>query len=85
MSTATKPVCDATLDTDDDGRPGHLTAIVEGGTASVPVGHCSDDRVTVWHGLDTPAVACGLHATSGIGGGPVVSVFRGHRNRRAAA
>ena len=72
--------CDATYDRD-DGREGYVTAIVEGGTASVPVGECSADRVQVWHGMDTPAIACGKHATGGIGHGPTFSVFRGHRNR----
>ena len=81
--------CDATYARDGAGREGYLDAIVESGTpdgatcVSLPVGECSEDRVQVWHGMDTPAISCGRHATSGIGGGPVLSVFRGHRNRVA--
>lgn len=78
-------VCDATLDRDDAGVQGRFMAIVSGEngaeSVSVPVGACSDDRFQIWHGMDTPAIACGKHATTGIGHGPVVSVFRGHRNR----
>lgn len=79
--------CDATYARDDDGREGYETVVLavekpgDPGSASVPVGPCSDDRYRVWHGMSTPAIACGLHATSGIGGGPVLAVFRGHRNR----
>ncbi|MDP9820472.1 hypothetical protein J2S59_000281 [Nocardioides massiliensis] len=73
--------CDATYDRDDSGREGFFTAIVENGTESVSVGACSDDLVTIWHGMDTPAYACGRHATGGLAGRPVFSVFRGHRNR----
>jgi hypothetical protein len=79
--------CDATYATDDAGRAGFQTVILamtapgDPGSASVPVGACSDDRYRVWHGMDTPAIACGRHATGGIGGGPDLAVFRGHRNR----
>lgn len=36
-------------------------------------GTCSEDRVTIWHGADTPARACGRHYAC-----DAVSVFRGH-------
>lgn len=36
-------------------------------------GHCSEDRVTVWHGLETPARSCGRHYAYDM-----VAVFRGH-------
>jgi hypothetical protein len=36
-------------------------------------GACSEDRVTIWHGMDTPARACGRHATY-----HTIYVFRGH-------
>lgn len=85
MDTQNIPTCDATLDRDDAGVVGRLTAIVSGEkgaeSVSVAIDTCSDDRVQVWHGMSTPAIACGKHATSGIGRGPVVSVFRGHRHR----
>ena len=35
--------------------------------------HCSTDRVQVWHGAATPAIACGFHATYDLR-----SVFLGH-------
>lgn len=85
--SATRVRCDATYATDADGREGYKSVIVaklsasDPGTASIPVGACSDDRVTIWHGMDTPAIACGRHASGGIGNGPDLSVFRGHRNR----
>lgn len=82
-------VCDATLDRDSAGVRGRFDAIVSGPdgaeTQSVWVGECSDDRVQIWHGMSTPAIACGKHATSGIGRGPVISVFRGHRYREQGA
>lgn len=37
---------------------------------------CSGDRVEVWHGLSTPAYACGRHAA-----GDSEAVFCGHRGR----
>lgn len=80
--------CDARYCTDDDGRVGFITALVatpipgdEAFTTSdfksVPVGHCSDDMYEVWHGMETPAYACGKHAQGMVS----ASVFRGHRNR----
>jgi hypothetical protein len=73
-------VCDATLCTDGAGTPGRIDAIVstpEGACEeSVSVGCCSADRVEIWHGASTPAIACGKHATYSK-----VAVFRGHRNR----
>lgn len=78
--------CDATLCTDDDGVVGRISALVshEDGARieSVPIvgNSCSGERVVIWHGMDTPAHACGFHATYGK-----VAVFRGHRNRVAAA
>jgi hypothetical protein len=44
------------------------------------IGACSSDRVQVWHGMDTPAIACGRHATY-----DQTAVFNGHRNRAAHA
>lgn len=91
MTATTRVRCDATYARDDDGREGFQTVIVavekigDPGTASVPVGACSDDRVRIWHGMDTPAIACGRHASGGIGGGPDLAVFRGHRNREEVA
>ena len=81
--------CDATFATDDAGREGYQTVLVavervgDPGSVSVPVGACSDDRFRVWHGMTSPAIACGRHATGGIGGGPDLAVFRGHRSRMA--
>jgi hypothetical protein len=39
-------------------------------------GHCSDDQVKVWHGYETPAIACGRHMTYAKD-----VVFAGHRAR----
>jgi len=44
----------------------------------LPVGECSDDRFGVWHGMDTPAIACGKHA---LPPGAGQAVFHGHRVR----
>jgi hypothetical protein len=41
-----------------------------------PVNH-SADMVEIWHGMDTPAYACGMHST----GLSLLNVFRGHRAR----
>lgn len=35
----------------------------------------SGDLVEVWHGMDTPAIACGFHATYG----PSWELFDAHR------
>lgn len=76
--------CDATLCVDSAGNPGHFDAIGQNATTySASVGTCSEDRVTIWHGMDTPAISCGKHASCGIGGGPHLAVFRGHRARIA--
>ena len=37
----------------------------------------SDDVIEIWHGMDTPAYACGMHST----GLALLNVFRGHRAR----
>jgi hypothetical protein len=50
----------------------------------LPVGPCSGDRLEIWHGMATPAVACGKHASVN----PVrltTTVFRGHRVRAGVA
>lgn len=39
--------------------------------------HCSFDVVAVWHGMSTPAYACGHHSR----GIRLLDVFRGHRAR----
>ena len=44
-------------------------------------GACSDDRVTVWHGMDSPAIGCGKHAYMRL----PVALFRGHRVRLGLA
>lgn len=72
--------CDAIYCTDDDGTAGRVTVVTVAGTESAPVGACSGDRVTVWHGMSTPALACGRHAHQAP-----VAVFRGHRNRVGAS
>jgi hypothetical protein len=72
-------ICDAQLCTDSNGLLGHIDAIgAELKTYSAPVGECSDDKVEIWHGLDSPAIACGKHARYSY-----IAVFRGHRNRIA--
>lgn len=79
--SANVTTCDATLCTDRNGVAGRVEiAVSTGPQESVPVGTCSDDRVTIWHGMDTPAVACGFHASY-----LKVAAFRGHRNREALA
>lgn len=40
---------------------------------------CSDDSMEVWHGMATPAVACGKHVSS-----DQQAVFNGHRVRVAS-
>lgn len=39
-------------------------------------GHCSSDRVEVFHGYTDPAIGCGRHVTYDI-----KSVFDGHKLR----
>jgi hypothetical protein len=83
---AANPKCDAQRCKDSQGRAGRIDAIRgmtqadldrgETGEYSADVGTCSDDLVTIWHGLDTPAIACGKHACYSP-----VAVFRGHRTR----
>ena len=85
-STTRNPQCDAQRCRDEQGRAGRIDAIRgitaeelaagEDGTYSADVGACSDDLITVWHGLDTPAIACGRHAHYSV-----IAVFRGHRTR----
>lgn len=40
---------------------------------------CTEDQHTIWHGMDTPALACGFHASAR--GLRLLDVFRGHRAR----
>ena len=41
--------------------------------------HCSDDGAQIWHGYDTPAIACGFHASFFS-----ADVFKGHAIRLGA-
>lgn len=73
--------CDATYDRDAAGNVLNPDRLIETSPYlenDGPLGVCSNDRVTIWHGMTTPAIACGRHATY-----RQQSVFRGHRHRLA--
>ena len=80
-------MCDARHCRDEFGVVGMVTNVgPNGGKYSAPVGACSDDGLfEVWHGMDTPAYACGRHAHDTRDGvWPHVTaypVFVGHRCR----
>lgn len=52
----------STGETDETGRMNWTATPVET-PCMVPHGPHSDDVVEVWHGLESPAVGCGFHAT----------------------